>query len=172
VGSDVHVHRSVIFFGGPIRIASRVRIDALSLLSGDIEIGSNVHIASGAKLFGGSGGIVLEDFVGVSSNSIIYTATDDYVDGFLTGPTIPEQFKNLRSGPVRLGRHVVVGAGSVVLPGLTIGFGSTVGANSLVSRSIPDGLVMAGSPLRQVKTRNLERLRRLETEYLATLKAT
>jgi maltose O-acetyltransferase len=51
-----------------------------------------------------------------------------------------------RVGLVRLGRNCFVGAGAVILPGVTIGENSIIGANSVVSRSVPANEVWAGNP--------------------------
>lgn len=55
-------------------------------------------------------------------------------------------------GRVIIGNNVFVGAGSVVLPGVTIGNDVIVGANSTVTHSIPDGMVVAGCPARVLCT--------------------
>jgi acetyltransferase-like isoleucine patch superfamily enzyme len=46
---------------------------------------------------------------------------------------------------------VWLGDGVVVLPGVTIGEGSIVGANSVVTRSLPPGVIAVGAPARPVK---------------------
>jgi maltose O-acetyltransferase len=51
-----------------------------------------------------------------------------------------------RIGLVRIGKNCFVGAGAVILPGVTVGEGSIVGANSTVNRNIPAGEVWAGAP--------------------------
>ena len=57
-----------------------------------------------------------------------------------------------RLGKVRIGNRVFVGAGSIILPGVTIGDNVIVGAGSIVSRDIPDGHVVAGNPARIICT--------------------
>ncbi|MHB0886334.1 MAG: acyltransferase [Bacillota bacterium] len=53
-----------------------------------------------------------------------------------------------RTGPVRIGRNVVIGANCTVLPGVTIGDGAVVSAMSLVNRDVPPGAVVGGVPAR------------------------
>jgi maltose O-acetyltransferase len=55
-----------------------------------------------------------------------------------------------RVGRVVLGRRVFVGAGSVVLPGTTIGDDAIVGAGSVVCHDVPAGTVVAGNPAREI----------------------
>ncbi|KQO62788.1 acyltransferase [Curtobacterium sp. Leaf261] len=49
-----------------------------------------------------------------------------------------------------LRRNAFVGMGAIVLPGVTIGRGSVVGAGSVVTKDVPDGVVVAGNPARAV----------------------
>jgi dTDP-4-amino-4,6-dideoxy-D-glucose acyltransferase len=170
VGHNVSVNRSVVFYAPEnIHLGSNVRIDCFSLLSAGtdgIELGDHVHISSYCCLIGSGGKIHLESFTGIASRSTIYTATDDFSDGFMTGPTIPDKYRNVRSGSVVLRRHAVLGCSSVVLPGVTIGLGATVGALSLVRKSIPEFAIVAGNPLRLIGQRN-RRVLDLEKEFLA-----
>jgi galactoside O-acetyltransferase len=68
---------------------------------------------------------------------------------------------------VVLGRHGLIGAGSVVLPGVTIGEGAAVGALSLVRKDVPPYAIVAGNPMRTLGQRSEERLRLLESELEA-----
>jgi maltose O-acetyltransferase len=54
--------------------------------------------------------------------------------------------------PIRIGHDVWIGGGAVVLPGVTIGARSVVGAGSVVVHDVPPGTVVAGNPARIVKT--------------------
>lgn len=57
-----------------------------------------------------------------------------------------------RVSNVRIGDNVFIGAGTIVLPGVSIGNNVVIGAGSLVSRDIPDDCVAIGNPARVVKT--------------------
>ena len=109
--------------------------------------------------------VELQDFCGLSSRVTLYTASDDYSKGAMTNPTIPLKYRNVTSGPVVLRKHVIVGAGSVILPGVTLGLASSVGALSLVHRDTLDFSIVAGSPARAVGTRS-DRILELEQEFL------
>lgn len=52
----------------------------------------------------------------------------------------------------RIGARCFVGAHSIILPGLTIGDGSIVGAGSVVTESVPPGVIVAGNPARVIRT--------------------
>ncbi len=53
--------------------------------------------------------------------------------------------------PVHIGRHVWIGGGAIVLPGVQIGDRSTIGAGSVVTRDIPPDVMAAGNPCRVLK---------------------
>src|SRR5688572_2792787 len=53
--------------------------------------------------------------------------------------------------PVRIGDHVWIGGGTVICPGVTIGSRTTIGAGSVVTRDIPDGVFAAGNPCRVIR---------------------
>lgn len=55
-----------------------------------------------------------------------------------------------RIGKVKIGSRVFVGAGSIILPGVTVGDDVVIGAGSVVSRSIPGGVLAVGNPARIV----------------------
>lgn len=158
IGDNVNVHRSVQMFSPHlIHVGSNVRIDCFSLLSAGQEgiyIGDHVHIAAGVYLFGSGGRIVLESFCNLSSRVAVYTASDDYTEGYLTNPTVPRKFRKVRHGEVILRRHAIVGTGSILLPGVTLGLAASVGALTLIHKAVEDFAVVAGIPFRVVGERN------------------
>ncbi|MCG3198825.1 MAG: acyltransferase [Candidatus Omnitrophica bacterium] len=165
-GEDVCVHRTVQLFGDNVTLGSHVRIDCFSLITSrePVVIGSHVHIAAGVYLFG-SAGIVIEDYCGLSSRCSIYTTSDDYSEGHLTNPTVPDEFRKVLSAPVRLERHAIIGCGSVIMPGVVVRRGAAVGALSFVNKSVPEFAVVTGAPLRRIGSRNRERLESMESVY-------
>lgn len=155
-GRDAKISRHARFYGAErITIGDDVRIDDFCVVSagpGGIDIGSHVHLAVYVSVIGAAK-ITLSDFVGLSSRVSIYSSNDDYSGAALTGPTIPDRFRKIDSRPVWIGRHVVVGSGSVVLPGVTIHDGSAVGALSLVRKDCAPFGLYAGNPLRRIRDR-------------------
>lgn len=174
VGENVSVHRSVMFFSpGDIHIGSSVRIDCYSVLSAGskgIQIGDFVHLGAGVCLFGASGKIDIGSFCGLSSKVTVYTANDDYTEGFLTNPTVPEKYRKLREADVVLQKHALVGTSSVIMPGVTLGLAASVGALSFVNDSVPDFAIALGNPLRLVGKRPA-RILGLEREFLSEIES-
>ena len=88
----------------------------------------------------------------------IYSASDDYSGQVLTNPTVPKKYLNVTEKAVNIGRHVIIGSGSIVLPGVSIGEGSSVGALSVVTKSLDTWGVYVGSPVKRLKDRKKDLL--------------
>ena len=84
--------------------------------------------------------------------------TDDYSGEFMANVTIPKEFRHIISGPVRFQKHVIVGAGTVVLPSVIVGEGAAIGALSLVHMKVEPWTINLGVPLRVVNSRRKELL--------------
>jgi acetyltransferase-like isoleucine patch superfamily enzyme len=157
LGSNVLISRRASFHGiQRISIGNNVRIDDFCVLSAGeegISIGSHVHIAVFVSLIGAAK-ITIGDFAGLSGRSSIYSSSDDFSGHFLTGPTVPPNYTNVISRPVNIGRHAVVGAGAVVLPGVSIAEGAAIGALSVVNRDCDPFIIYAGTPARPLKSRD------------------
>ncbi|MBI1293197.1 acyltransferase [bacterium] len=168
VGAGVRISDRASFHGAErISIGDGTRIDdfcVLSAGSGGITIGRNVHIAVYSSLIGESG-IAIGDFSNISSRVSIYSSSDDYSGATMTNPTVPDRYKDVRHAEVSIGRHVIIGSGSVVLPGLDIGDGVAIGALSLVKSSCSPFGVYGGVPATRLKERQ-RGLLKLEEELL------
>lgn len=161
VGDDVFLSDKASFYNCKnIRIASRVRIDDFCVLAagdGGIDIGHFVHIGVGTSLIG-RGCIRMDDFSGLSSRVSIYSSSDDYSGASLTNPMVPDEYKQVRHADVHLGRHVIVGAGSVILPGAVLEDGVAVGALSLIDKRCTTFGVYFGNPARRISDRKRDLL--------------
>lgn len=170
VGDDVSISEHARFYCvGNIALGNHVRIDDFCVLSageGGIHIGNYVHIAVYCSLIGG-GQITLSDFSGLSSRVSIYSSNDDYSGKTLTNPTVPAVFKNVRHAPVYLGKHVIVGSGSVILPGVALEEGVAIGALSLVQKDCQAYNFYFGNPARRINERKRDLLD-LEARLLAS----
>lgn len=169
VGTNVFISNKASFYNcQTIAIGNHVRIDDFCVLSGGtggIEIGNYVHIAVFSLLIG-KGKITISDFCNISSRVSIYSSSDDYSGETMTNPMIPESFKKVLHDDVFLGTHVVIGSGSVVLPGVTIEEGVAIGALSLVQRDCKAFGIYAGIPVKLVKERK-RGLLELEKQFMS-----
>ncbi|MCI8388903.1 MAG: sugar O-acetyltransferase [Clostridiales bacterium] len=103
-------------------------------------------------------------FVYANFNLTLVDDTDIYVgDNVMFAPNVvvataghpidPELRRNVAQYniPVHIGNNVWIGAGAVILPGVTIGDNSVIGAGSIVTRDIPANVVAVGNPCRVVR---------------------
>jgi dTDP-4-amino-4,6-dideoxy-D-glucose acyltransferase len=169
VGENVMISGRASFYNcANISIGSNVRIDDFCVLAagaGGIYLDNFVHIAVGSTLIG-AGKITMSDFSGLSSRVSIYSSSDDYSGATMTNPTVPAEYTGVAHADVFLGRHVIVGSGSVILPGVTLEEGAAVGALSLVSRDCKAFGIYAGNPARLMKARKRDLLV-LEQRFMA-----
>lgn len=170
VGKNVQISDRASFYGVTrIVLGNNVRIDDFCVLSagdGGIKVGDYVHIAVYSSLIG-SGRITLSDFCNISSRVAIYSSNDDYSGATLTNPTVPSEYTGVTHADVFLGKHVIVGSGSVILPGVTLEDGVAVGALSLVHRNCEAFGIYAGNPARRIKERKRDLLE-LEQQFMAS----
>ena len=146
-----------------LAIGDNVRIDDFCILSGNIRVGNNIHISAYNALYG-KYGVELQDFSTISARNLIFSATDDYSGAYLTNPMLPEEFTNVTGGKVILEKHSIVGAGCVILPNVTLGEGTAIGAMSLVNKSTDAWGIYIGVPIRKLKDRKRDLLK-LEKEF-------
>ena len=165
VGENVLVSRKAsIYSPEKISIGSRVRIDDFCILSGKITLGNNIHIAAYSALYGGEAGIVLQDYANISSRVCIYAVSDDYSGCTMTNPTVPDKYKHIQNAQVMIEKHVIIGSGSTVLPGVTLSEGSAIGAMSLCKETTEPWKIYAGIPVKAMKDRS-RKLLELEKDY-------
>lgn len=170
IGANVLISRNASIYNEEcISIGNNVRIDDFCILSGNIQIGNNVHIAAATLLFGGEAGIIMKDFTGVSSKTTIYATSDDYTGMAMTNPTIPSEYRKVQQESVTLEKHCLIGSGCTILPGVIIGEGTSVGSMSLVNRSLEEWGIYVGIPCRWIRERKKDILK-LEKKYLNSKK--
>lgn len=119
------------------KIGENCNICSHCFIENDVVIGNNVTIKSGVQIWDG---ITLEDNVFIGSN---VTFTND-----LHPRSGNRDWQLLRT---RLCKGASIGAGSTLLPGITIGEGAMVGAGSVVTKDVPAGEVWAGNPAQKIK---------------------
>jgi len=136
IGEGTRIWQFVVVLAGA-KIGRNCNINAHCFVENDVVVGDNVTVKCGNYLWDG---VRLEDNVFVGPNA---TFTNDknprsqvYPPGFPT---------------TLVKRGASIGAGAVILPGLTIGEGAMVGAGAVVTRDVPDHALVVGSPARVVR---------------------
>ena len=119
-----------------------------------VDYGENIHIGHHVEInmncvFLDCNRITIGNYSGIGPGVHIYTVFH---------PTNPAErrnenaaFWNSSTAPVVIGDDVWIGGRSVILPGVTVGNGTTIGAGSVVTHSIPSGVVAVGNPCRVIR---------------------
>lgn len=168
LGQNVMISRKASVYGAEnMVIGSDVRINDFCFLSGKIQFGNNIYIGQYSALFAGDYGIEMFDFSSLASRCAVYASSDDYSGEYLTNATIPKEYCNLTGGKVILGKHVIIGTGSTIMPNVSVGEGAAVGSMSLVRNSLEPWGIYVGIPCKKIKERKKDLLEQ-EKKYLAT----
>ena len=166
LGRSVKISNKASFYNcSSIKIGDNSRVDDFCVISGRVEIGRNVHITPQCLLAGGEIGLVIEDFVALSYGVKVFTQSDDYSGETMTNSTIPKEYKREIIEKVIIEKHSIIGAGSIIMPGVIIKEGTAVGANSLVLTSTDSWSIVAGSPVQKIRNRKKDILA-LEKDFL------
>jgi acetyltransferase-like isoleucine patch superfamily enzyme len=167
LGKDLRISdKASIYNPECIEIGDNSRIDDFCVISGHVVIGRNVHVAVFCNVAGGDKGVYLEDFSGLAYGCHVFAQSDDYSGITLTNPTIPDEYKSEIKSAVYIKRHSIVGACSLIFPGVVLEEGTAVGAMSMVTKTTEPWSVYFGIPAKKVKNRKRDLLA-LETMYIA-----
>jgi len=137
IGDETFIWQFVVVLSGAV-IGSNCNICAQVFIENEVVVGDNCTVKSGVQLWDG---ITLQDDVFIGPN--VSFTNDKYPrskvhpkDGFL---------KTL----VKKGASI--GANATILPGITIGENALIGAGSVVTRDVADGVLVAGNPARVIR---------------------
>ena len=157
-GSPVRVTGGrYIRMGHRVTLGSWVRLEATcrweicsQTFTPQIVIGDNVVLAPFSRI-----GCINRVEIGewTTMGQRVYITDHTHGDVSYEQLNLPPRHRPLVSkGPVRIGAYVHIGEGSCIMPGVTIGDHSVVGAGSVVTHDIPPYSVAAGNPARVLKT--------------------
>lgn len=154
-GENVKISRNtMLYHPEKLVLGHDVRIDDFTVVSGNVRLHSFVHLSQFCGLYGDEAGIEIEDYTAVAAKCSIYAVSDDYIGGSIPTPMVPMKYKpTMIQRKVHIGKYCILGANCVVLPGVTIGEGTTVGAMSLCNKDLEPWSVYVGSPARRLRDR-------------------
>lgn len=136
IGPDTRIWQNVVVLPGAV-IGDRCNINAHCFIENDVIVGNNVTIKCGVYLWDG-----------------IRIANDVFV-----GPNVTftnDRFPRSGQHPAEFLKTVIedgasIGAGSVILCGITIGRNAMIGAGSVVTKDVPEGELWYGNPARFIR---------------------
>ena len=123
-GNRGKIRNFTIFFGAPEKPAT---------IGDDFFIGTHCYI-------NGIAGLTIGNRVTIAHGVMIFTDS-----GPNTSPLLQKSFP-ITAAQIRIGDDVWIGAGAMILPGVTIGNRCVIGAGSIVKENVPEGSVVAGAP--------------------------
>ena len=126
-------------FKGKIGEGSRVMSPLTAVRPNQVTIGKNVVVMNGCLMMS-AGTITIDDDVQIAANVQLISNNHD-----------PYERNVLTCKPVHICKGAWVGAGSTILPGITIGKHAIVGAASVVTKDVPDYAVAVGNPAKVIK---------------------
>lgn len=165
LGPDIPFTHWLLFFKKPMLTlcrkkfksfssTSEFRVGAYAVCCSKICIGKRVVIRPGTMLFASPGidgaGIVIEDDVLIGSGVHVYTGNHSFKN--VNVPIIDQGHDE--SKEVMLKKGCWIGANVILLPGVTIGENSVIGAGSIVTKSVPSNVVAVGNPCKVEKKIN------------------
>lgn len=121
-----------------------------------LEIGAHSYVGMNAIIEGFNEKITIGAHVSMAPNVYIMSGS---------GPNASEAMQKIFpivKAPVAIGDHTWIGAGAVIMPGVTLGKYCVVAVNSFVNKSFPDFSVIGGSPARLIRTLTEEEQKRIQ----------
>jgi dTDP-4-amino-4,6-dideoxy-D-glucose acyltransferase len=151
-----------------VRIGDNCILDDFTYISTALVLEANVHISAGCKLIGGQKSLVtMAEFSTLAPNVVLAAGSDDYIGGIAT-PLVPLEYKGkVELGKIEIGRHCIVGSGSVVLPNVVFEEGAAVGALSLVKSNLEAWKLYAGIPVQMLRERDKDAILAFERAFRA-----
>lgn len=123
--------------------------EAVLTIGNNVQMHDYVHITATSKVIIGNDVLMASKIYISDTLHGSYTGNNDDSD-----PDVPPSLRPLSSKSVVIGDRVWLGEFVSVLPGVTIGEGTIIGANSVVSKSLPSNVIAVGAPARPIKRFN------------------
>tara|TARA_B100001057_G_scaffold489427_1_gene575674 strand:- start:1198 stop:1776 length:579 start_codon:yes stop_codon:yes gene_type:complete len=164
IGKGCKISNKISCYKVKASLGDNVRIDDHVCLKGKISLKSNIHIARGCTLSGGNKGIFVDSYTNLSNYVQIFSMSDDYFMPFIPGGALSNanrnKFAKIHNKKVYIGKAVLVGAFSIILPGSILNNFSSTAAYSVIYRTIKEGFYHSNLYKKiSLKRRNLKQMK-------------
>ncbi len=136
IGSNTRIWQYAVIFANA-QIGENCNICAHTMIESDVIIGNNVTVKSGVYIWDGTR---IEDNVFLGPNA---TLTNDPIP---RSKQYPEKFSG-----ITLKKGCSIGANATILPGITVGENSMIGAGAVVTKDVPANAVVVGNPAKIIR---------------------
>lgn len=148
VGDPVWISRKASLYAIRGSLGHHVRVDDFCILKGHLRIGNYIHIAGFCSLSGVAGVVNLGDCCSLGNRISIFTGSDDFHAGTLAGNVVPQDMVTTIKGDVNVGRAALIGAHSIIMPGVRVGDAAAVGAQSVLTQDVQAGTIVVNGSSR------------------------
>jgi len=111
------------------------------IIGKNVSFGGNVYLHSDAV-------IEIGEATMIGYNSILHTSTHDYTDHPMWTKRIDR--------PIKIGKHVWIGTGAIILGGVVIEDYAVIAAGTVITKNVPKGAIICGNPAKIIKYRSPE----------------
>lgn len=137
-----------------VSIAHGARLDSFVKIEGGqgVSIGEHTHVASFCHLNIGGGELDIGSHVGIASGAKIVTGSN-LKEGQSMSAASPKEMQVVGRSYVHIHRYAFIGVGAIIMPGVTLNEGAVVGAGAVVTHDVPPWEIWAGVPAKKIGVR-------------------
>ena len=139
-----------------VEIGCHVAIDSGVYITTQLVVGDYIHMSPYITVIGGEKSkLVIQNFATIAAGTRIIAGSDSFLGDGMTSVTVPAEYRDtVKFSAVVIEQFAGVGTNVVIMPGVTIGEGSVIGACSLVTKDTEPWTIYYGNPARPIKIRN------------------
>ena len=149
IGKNNLISRNVRFYSKTLKIGNNCRIDDDVVLKGKVVLKNNIHLARGCTLSGGDKGIFIDNLTAISNYVQMYSGSDDYRREYIPSANLSkkmmEKYSKIYSDKIKIGKAVLIGNMSCLLPGAVFEDFSSCSAYSIVNFLVKSGQFINGN---------------------------